>query len=101
LLWFDAERRSDEVVIQFREGVRSVEMVHLLKRALAKLGASRIVLDFHGFDHLSSKALGKLINLRKKMESSPVRLSIRNIHPDLLEVFKITRLDQMFPIEDV
>ena len=43
-------------------------------------------------------ALGKLINLKKKVAAVKGKLKLCCIHPDLLEVFRITRLDQVFEI---
>ena len=43
-------------------------------------------------------ALGKLINLKKKVGAVKGKLKLCCIHPDLLEVFRITRLDQVFEI---
>ena len=48
--------------------------------------------------YLSSAALGKPINLKKKVGAVKGKLKLCCIHPDLLEVFKITRLDQVFEI---
>ena len=45
-----------------------------------------------------SAALGKLINLKKKVSAVKGKLKLCCIHPDLLEVFRITRLDQVFEI---
>ena len=41
---------------------------------------------------------GKLINLKKKVGAVKGKLKLCCIHPDLLEVFRITRLDQVFEI---
>jgi anti-sigma B factor antagonist len=40
-----------------------------------------------------------LINLKKRIRMSGSQLSIRHVHPDLLEVFRITRLDRVFDLE--
>jgi anti-sigma B factor antagonist len=61
-------------------------------------GHKNILLNFGNVQYLSSAALGKLINLKKKVASVKGRLKLCCIHPDLLEVFRITRLDQVFEI---
>jgi anti-sigma B factor antagonist len=61
-------------------------------------GHKNILLNFANVQYLSSAALGKLINLKKKVASVKGRLKLCCIHPDLLEVFRITRLDQVFEI---
>ncbi len=61
-------------------------------------GYKQLLLNFGNVQYLSSAALGKLINLKKKVGSVKGKLKLCCIHPDLLEVFRITRLDQVFEI---
>ena len=61
-------------------------------------GHRQILLNFGNVQYLSSAALGKLINLKKKVAAVKGKLKLCCIHPDLLEVFRITRLDQVFEI---
>ena len=63
-------------------------------------GHKQLLLNFGNVQYLSSAALGKLINLKKKVNAAKGKLKLCCIHPDLLEVFKITRLDQVFEIYD-
>ncbi len=61
-------------------------------------GKKKLLLNFGNVQYLSSAALGKLINLKKKVGAVKGDLKLCCIHPDLLEVFRITRLDQVFKI---
>ena len=61
-------------------------------------GHKNLLLNFGNVQYLSSAALGKLINLKKKVAAVKGKLKLCCIHPDLLEVFRITRLDQVFEI---
>ena len=61
-------------------------------------GKKQLLLNFGNVQYLSSAALGKLINLKKKVGAVKGKLKLCCIHPDLLEVFRITRLDQVFEI---
>ncbi len=61
-------------------------------------GKKQLLLNFGNVQYLSSAALGKLINLKKKVGVVKGKLKLCCIHPDLLEVFRITRLDQVFEI---
>ena len=61
-------------------------------------GHKSLLLNFGNVQYLSSAALGKLINLKKKVAAVKGKLKLCCIHPDLLEVFRITRLDQVFEI---
>jgi anti-sigma B factor antagonist len=57
-----------------------------------------ILLNFTGVEFLSSAALGKLITLDRKVKSHKGRMKLSNIRPEILEVFKITKLDKVFDI---
>jgi len=58
----------------------------------------KMVINFSKIKFLSSAVLGKLIALNKKIASDKGRLSFCNINKDIMQVFKITRLDKLIPI---
>src|SRR5208282_4130470 len=58
----------------------------------------KVVLDFVQVDHLSSAALGMLINLNAKIKQQSGQLRLVNIKPQILEVFVITQLNKVFKI---
>src|SRR5262245_65958006 len=60
----------------------------------------KIILDFTNVEYLSSAALGKLITMDKKVKASGGKLRLCSIRSDILEVFKITRLDKLCTVED-
>ena len=59
----------------------------------------KLVVDFQGVEYLSSTALGKLITLKKKVEAAKGKLRLAAIKPEIMEVFRITRLDTIFEIK--
>jgi anti-sigma B factor antagonist len=59
----------------------------------------RILLDFSNIDHLSSAALGMLINVNNKIRLKNGELRLASIKPQILEVFVITKLDKLFKIK--
>jgi anti-sigma B factor antagonist len=59
-----------------------------------------ILISFMEVDHLSSAALGVLITLNKKVADKGGQLRLTNIDQQIMEVFKITKLDQLFSIHD-
>ena len=63
-----------------------------------ELRHKKLLLNFGNVQYLSSAALGKLINLKKKVGTVSGTLKLCCIHPELLEVFRITRLDKVFDI---
>lgn len=58
----------------------------------------RLLLNFEAVEFLSSAALGKLITLNKKVRAVKGEMRLCCIHPDIAEVFRITKLDKLFDI---
>ena len=58
----------------------------------------RLVLDFRNVDHLSSAALGMLINSNNRVREKNGQLRLCDIKRQILEVFTITKLDKLFRI---
>jgi len=58
----------------------------------------KLLLDFNTVDHLSSAALGMLINADKKIKQKNGQLRLANIKPQIFEVFVITKLNKLFKI---
>jgi len=58
----------------------------------------RLLISFSQVDHLSSAALGALITINNKIKAKDGQLRLANINGQILEVFKITRLDRLFQI---
>src|SRR5262245_4381435 len=54
----------------------------------------KILLDFDNVDHLSSAALGMLINVNNKVKQQNGQLRLANIKPQIIEVFEITKLNK-------
>jgi anti-sigma B factor antagonist len=58
----------------------------------------KLLLDFNNVDHLSSAALGMLINVNNKIRERNGHLRLTNIKPQIFEVFVITKLNKLFKI---
>ena len=58
----------------------------------------RVLVDFANVDHLSSAALGMLINVNNKVRQKNGQLRLANIKPQIQEVFMITKLNKLFRI---
>jgi anti-anti-sigma factor len=59
-----------------------------------------LLLNFTNVEFLSSAALNKLIVLDKKAKSEGGELKLSNLRAEIMEVFVITRLNQLFDIKD-
>ena len=58
------------------------------------------LVNFDGVQHLSSAALGMLIDLNSTVQECNGRLALAGIDGTISEVFKITKLDRVFAIHD-
>jgi anti-sigma B factor antagonist len=58
----------------------------------------KLLLDFGNVDHLSSAALGMLINVNNRVKQQSGQLRLSNIRPQIMEVFEITKLNKLFKI---
>jgi anti-sigma B factor antagonist len=58
----------------------------------------KILLDFSTVDHLSSAALGALIDANNRIRQRNGQFRLSNIKPQIREVFSITKLDKLFKI---
>jgi anti-sigma B factor antagonist len=63
-----------------------------------ELGRRKVLLNFSNVEFLSSAALGKLITLNRKLQSSKGKLVLCAIAREIMEVFEITKLDKLFTI---
>ena len=63
-----------------------------------EVGQPKLLLDFATVDHLSSAALGMLINVNNKIKQKNGQLRLANIKPQIFEVFVITKLNKLFKI---
>ena len=58
----------------------------------------KLLLDFSTVEHLSSAALGMLINVNNRIKQKNSQLRLTNIKPPIYEVFVITKLNKLFKI---
>jgi anti-anti-sigma factor len=98
LLWFAWEDLGDVQVIRLTGSRLDPESLDRLIDSRAMRSGQRLVIDLSSVQYLASPILGKLINLKKQLGGRG-RLMLRHVHPDLVEVFRITRLDRVFDLE--
>jgi anti-sigma B factor antagonist len=61
-------------------------------------GHTRVVLDFSDIWALSSLALGILASFQHKVEARGGRLKLCGLNPNLKQLFRMTKLEQIFDI---
>ena len=59
----------------------------------------KLIIDFNSVTYLSSAVLGKLMAIHKGISATKGHLVLCGISPNILEVFKITKLDKLFSID--
>jgi anti-sigma B factor antagonist len=59
----------------------------------------RLVIDFSDVEYISSAALVNLIQLKNELGRVGGRLGLRHVRPELVELLRITRLDQVLELE--
>lgn len=89
----DEKILEDTDVRALRESIEAI---------IEQAGSLHLILDFRHVRFLSSAVLGLLIRISKRVHEQGGELRLCNIHPGIYEVFKITRLTNVFDIyEDV
>ena len=80
------------------DGVNILQIGEQLTALTSQAAQPRFVLDFSNVAHLSSSALGVLITLSKRVREKAGQLRLCGIQPAILEIFVITRLNEIFQI---
>jgi anti-sigma B factor antagonist len=99
----DLEEVGDVTVVSFVDKkILDEQNIQIIGEQLFDLvdnqGKKKILLNFGNVEFLSSAALGKLITLNKKAQTSGGKLVMCNIVKEIYEVFAITKLDKLFKI---
>lgn len=90
---------TDEKILEETD-VRSLRTS--IEAVIDQTSGIHLVLDFRHVKFLSSAVLGLLIRISKRIYEQGGELRLCSIHPGIYEVFKITRLTNVFDIyEDV
>jgi anti-sigma B factor antagonist len=84
------------------EKILEDEDVKALEESIMPLveGPVTIIIDFSNVRFLSSAVLGLLIRLSKRAAEQKGKLKLCGIGSRIFEIFKITRLDEIFDIYD-
>ena len=101
----DVSKVGDVTVVRFVDKtVLDESSIHELGQELFGLvdaqNGRKMLLNFSNVEFISSATLGKLIVLDRKVKTLNGRLRMCQIRPEILEVFRITKLDKLFDIRD-
>jgi anti-sigma B factor antagonist len=94
---------KDIVVVEFTNNkILDESVLEEIRTTLARLveaaSTPKLLLDFVNVDHMTSAALGMLINVDKSIKSKNGQLRLSNIKPQIMEVFVTTKLNKVFKI---
>ena len=95
---------EDVLVVYFTDAkILDEARIQLIGKELMEMAASasnskKMVLNFQGVQFMSSAMIGKLVLLNKKCKATEINLKLCQISANVLEVFKITRLNKVFDI---
>ena len=100
----NSQELDDVLVVSFTDAkILDEARIQQIGKELMDLAATaankKMVLDFQGVQFMSSAMIGKLVLLNKKSKADQIQLRLCQISPNVLEVFKITRLNKVFTIE--
>lgn len=101
----EVAQKGDVTIVRFLESKildesNIAQIGDRLFRLVDNDGCRKLVLNFDKVEYLSSAALGKLITLDKKVKAQAGRMKLCHIKEGIYEVFKITRLNKVFDIQD-
>ena len=60
----------------------------------------KLLLNFRGVSFMSSAMITKLVMMNKVCKAQGIALKFCEVSPNVLEVFKITKLNKLFDIQD-
>lgn len=94
---------GDVTVVSFQQSqildAMTIERMGTTLKALIEGKANgRFVFDFSHVTYMSSSALGMLIGLQRRILQEQAQLKLCGVRDDIMEVFRITKLDTVFDI---
>ena len=100
------ERQGQDVTVHLGEQrVLDEPAVQGVRDSLLGLAADQIggvlTLSLQGVEYLGSAMLETLINMYRKVKANGSHLVLRNLQPQVYEVFEVTKLHELFEIHTI
>lgn len=70
-----------------------------LQETVGEAVHKKLLLNFRGVSFMSSAMITKLVMLNKSCKTKGVQLKFCEVSPNVMEVFKITKLNKLFDIQ--
>ncbi len=71
-----------------------------LQEAVPQALHKKLLVNFSGVSFMSSAMITKLVTLNKACKNNSVALKFCEVSPNVMEVFKITKLTKLFDIQE-
>ncbi|MGB0595454.1 MAG: STAS domain-containing protein [Rubripirellula sp.] len=71
-----------------------------LQESITLASHKKLLLNFSGVSFMSSAMITKLVMLNKTCKAQGIALKFSDVSPNVLEVFKITKLNKLFDIQE-
>lgn len=94
-------KNTDEFLVLYPKGELDVYNTKKFKEKSIKLyekDKKDILFDCKELEYLDSTGLGSLIFILKEVEKNDNKIVIENLNPQIMKLFKITKLEDMFEI---
>lgn len=96
---------NGEVVVAYMGDNRIVDQAKIdeigrwLEGLFNKAEHGKLLINFEGVKFMGSAMLGKLISLNKKCKEAKTQLKLCSIDDQIMQVFKLTKLDKVLDIQ--
>ncbi|WP_165074539.1 STAS domain-containing protein [Paludisphaera rhizosphaerae] len=98
-VWFSWSRQDGQTVLRPKKDLLNSHPLDQFLESVEFEPGDHLVIDLSDVHYIASEALGRLMGLRKRLIAAQGRLTLRGLHPDLAEVFRVTRIESFFDIE--
>ncbi len=98
----DTNKQGEAHVVTIR-GSLADESNLLAKESFLKLldeKPNRIVVDLEATEYISSSGIGLLVSVLRRCRQRGISMPVCHLKPELLDLFRLTRLNQVFEIFD-
>ncbi len=101
---FDIEKKGDVTIVRFKENIKKFNAL-ITEEAKKQLNAlydtpnTKLILSLEGIQYIDSSGFGVLLSLMKTANNKYGSLKICNISDEVMELFKLLQLHNVFDIE--
>lgn len=98
----EIEESNSGLIIKVKENIVAENCSDLRNIVVDQIKKNNInfILDLKETNFIDSAGLGVIIGLRSTMNSKKGSLQLINLNKRILEIFKITRIDKIFGLEE-